>query len=161
MQTYNHDICSITKRLNRFQSELALSVSSSVPEMNEFDFGRAKSYLDSLVTYHDWVMDQPQLDLPESHPKIIDIPEAPVFPEIENESIEDIVRLIGIAREELVNSASSRKPAGLIKFDSARFTSVISKIEKLMDDFIAKATPLDLPESSPKAVMVASGKKGV
>ena|SRR3990167_7971530 len=159
--TYNHDIASIVARLDRFIAELKNSVSSGVAEINQFDLVRIRSYLDALITFVSWADGQPQLDLPESHPKASEIAEPTAIPDIENESVVDLIRLLLIARDELVNSASSRKPSGFIKFDLARFMAMISKSAKFLDEFVAKALPMDLPESSPKAPMTEAGKRGV
>jgi hypothetical protein len=108
-----------------------------------------------------WVTSQPQLDLPETHPREIMLKAGPVITDVENESVNDVLRMVMIARDELVNSQSARVPAGLIKFDAARLTAVIQKCEAFLTNYIKVVDPLDLPESSPGVGLSGSGKVGV
>lgn len=161
MKTYNHDIAGLYVRINRFIEELAKSASSNVNQMSTFDQARLVSYIAAIRKYQAWVMAAPQLDLPETHPRGIDLPAPPVLPEIENEAVQDLIRLFIISRDELVGSQSSRNAAGLISFDNTRFTAIIDKAEKFLTEYVQAATPLDLPESSPNAPMTGAGKQGV
>lgn len=157
----NHDVVGLHSRINRFLEELIKSVSSSTSQVNVFDQERLKSYLGAILIYHDWVVGQPALDLPETHPREYALEASPVVPDVENENINDLVRLLVLAREELVNSQSARDPANLNKFDSARLLAVVAKAQAFLTEYIQKATPLDLPESSPQAVVSGSGRTGV
>lgn len=161
MFVYNHDICGLHRRMNRFIEELVKSVSSSTSQVNSFDISRLQSYLGALRAYRDWVVAQPQLDLPESHPKQHELLADPEVPQLENESIGDVIRMMELAREELVNSQSARDPAGLNQFDLSRLTAVIDKIDAFLTSYVNVATPLDLPESSPQAALSGPGRKGV
>lgn len=147
--------------VDRMIKELVHSVSSGVSEVNEFDLERASSYLQKLKSFHAWVIAQPQLDIPETDPDQQEIAEAPAIPELENEAIANIIRLLLVCRKELLNSQSSRKPSGMISFDSRRFLSIVAKVESFIVDFIKKELPIDLPESSPKAAKVGAGNLGV
>lgn len=160
--TYNHDVAGLYRRVNRFIVELLKSVSSVGSQVNEFDQTRLSSYIGAIRSYHAWVAAQPQLDLPETHPRAIQLEAPPVVPnEVENESVRDVVYLMEIARDELVNGQSSRNGSGLVSFDSARLTAIVDKIEALLLSYIQNVTPLDLPESSPSRIMVTSGQVGV
>ena len=68
MEVYNDDIAGVYRRINRFLEELQKSASSNVSDVNKFDLDRIKSYIESLTKYIDWIIAQPQLDLPETHP---------------------------------------------------------------------------------------------
>lgn len=157
----NHDIAGLNTRINRFIEELFKSVSSSTSQVNAFDQIRIGSYLDAIDTFHSWVIDQPALDLPETHPRPIVLEENPVITDVENENINDIIRILQITRDEIINSQSAREAAGLNKFDSMRLTAVISKVRKFLSDYIGKVTPLDLPESSPQAPSSGPGRTGI
>lgn len=161
METYNHDICGLVRRLDRFAFELHKSVSSGTSQVNQFDQERLAKYLGAAVTYHDWMLSQPQLDLPESHPTLYTIDDDPGLAEVENESINDLLRLIKVTRIELVDSQSSRDPASLNPYDSKRFLALIAKCQAFLDNFIAVVTPLDMPESSPKRATSGPGRTGV
>jgi len=69
MMTYNHDIVGIYNRINRFLEELFKGVSAAGSQVNEFDFSRLSSYMVNIRGYIAWVVGQPHLDCPETHPK--------------------------------------------------------------------------------------------
>lgn len=161
IKTYNHDIVGFWNRINRFIIELMKSASSGVNAMNDYDQQRLVSYLNALKLFHAWCVGAPQLDLVETHPREYVLEAAPAILPIENEAIDDLIRLFVIARDELVNSQSSRNACGLISFDSLRFTSVLFKAEKFLTEYVKVATPLDCPESAPSSPMTGSGKIGV
>lgn len=158
---YNADIVGLYDRINRFIEELVKSVSSGVSLTNEFDQVRLGLYLDAVDRYHDWIKAQPHLDLPETAPKPFVLEDPPVIPNLENESINDVIRLLTAARDELVNSQSARLPCQMLTFDSIRMTAIIEKTRRLLIDYIAQTEPLDLPESSPKEIMSGPGRVGV
>ena len=157
----NHDIAGINARVNRFIEELVKSVSSGTSQLNSFDQVRLVSYLDAIDTYHDWVIAQPNLDLPETHPRAITLNQNVPSMTVENDSINDLVRILTIARDEIVNSQSARDAAGLNKFDSNRLRSIVAKCRKFLSDYIVPTNPLDLPESSPAVAQSGAGRTGI
>lgn len=160
--TYNHDVAGLYRRINRFIFEILKSVSSAGSQVNTFDQTRLQSYIGAIRAYQAWVMAQPQLDLPETHPRVIQLEPAPVVPaEVENESVRDVVYMLELARDELVNGQTSRNPSGMVSFDAARLTAVIDKVEQLLISYVQVVTPLDLPESSPSRVLSSAGLLGV
>ena len=159
--TYNSDIHGLCRRINRFAEEMKKSVSSGIHFVNEFDVIRMRQYLGALTSYKAWVVGQPQVDSPESHPKIQTVPDFPEYGEIENESVYDACNLMNICWVELVNSQSSRMPNGLISFDAVRFDRIVEKMDKFLTDYIEEVQPVDLPESSPAMAMTGPGKTGV
>ena len=158
---YNQDVAGLHARINRFIEEMSSSVSSDVSLFSLFDQTRLLSYTGAVKKYHDWVMSQPQMDLPETHPREYTLKANPVVPDLENESVKDVIRMLEVARDEVINSQSARMPTGLISFDSARIMAVVTKVEKFITDYVKVADPLDLPESSPDAPMTPAGKTGV
>jgi hypothetical protein len=162
LKTMNHDVVGMDARLNRFITEFYKSVSSSQgDEYIPFDVTRAEKYLGAITKYQAWVTDQPMLDCPETAPRMYDLAVRPVVDLVENESVNDMIRMMIIARDELANSQSARRPCGFNEFDNARLSSYVLKMEKFLSDFVAVATPLDLPESSPKAPTSGAGRTGV
>lgn len=161
MNTYNHDLVGFYNRINRFIEEVLKSQSSNLSQVNAFDQTRLKSYLSAMRFYHDQVQGAPELDLPETTPRLYALREVPVVPDMENESCADICRLFELCRDEMVNSQSARMGAKLVSFDSVRLLQVISKCEKFLSEYVEKATPLDLPESSPRAPMTGQGYQGI
>lgn len=160
MKVYNHDIASLVLRMRRFKNELFYSVSSNLSEFGNADKIRLNSYIESIKKFKKFVITQPELDLPESSPKEINLPAALELPEIENLDIATILALFDVAEVELVNCQSARKPSGLTSHDALRFDTIVKKIELFLAEFVADEN-LDLPESSPTAPMVGAGNVGV
>jgi len=158
---YNHDIVGIQTRINRFISEVYSSVSNGTSQTSTFDQARLASYLDAIDAYIAWVIAQPQLDLPETSPRAYTLEANPAVADIENEDLADVLRLLEIARDEVIQSQSARQASGLITFDITRLSAVVTKTRNFLTTYIAKVSPLDLPESSPQDPLAAPGKKGV
>ena len=158
---YNHDVAGIHRRINRFIEELLKSASSNISMTNAHDQTRLQTYLDAIRTYRDWVVAQPLLDLPETNQRAITLDTDPPEQIVENESVVDVVRMLQLARDEIINSQSARHASGLIAFDEARLTALVDKIHNFLADYIAVATPLDLPESSPMRGISGPGRTGV
>lgn len=158
---YNGDVVGLYNRINRFIEEAQKSVSADVSLTNSFDITRLNSYLDSVDRFQAWVVSQPLLDLPETSPRQYTLFPAIPAVEIENDDLDDIVRLLRLARDEMTNSQSARLSSGLIAPDSSRLTMIIAKTRKFLNDYIVPTQPLDLPESSPRDLMTGSGKIGV
>lgn len=158
---YNHDIVGFYYRINKFVVELVKSASSNVSQLNAYDRARLGTYLLALRAFHDWVLAQPHLDLPETTPREYKLDEPEPAVSVENDEVDDIVRMLVLARQELTNSQSARLSSGLIPFDATRFAAIITKVENFLVQYVDKATPLDLPESSPVDVISGTGRTGV
>lgn len=161
IKVFNDDVAGIFRRINKFIEEAQKCASSNVSDINEFDKVRFLAYLKSLTAYVDWVVDQPLLDLPETHPKLLELEEIPVVLLAENLMIRDLVRLFERARDEVINSQSARNATGLISFDETRVRAVVEKATKYIENYVTKVTPIDLPESSPKNVSTGAGRTGI
>jgi len=147
---FNHDLCGIVTRLNRFITELIRSNSSNVSTTTGADSTRALSYLNSVDKYLDWVMSQPQLDLPQtSHNAPWPVWPVEPVPTIENEDIEDLLRMFLVAHAEMVVCESSRMASGLSKFDETRLRLIVTKARNFLENYVSKVSPIDLPASSP------------
>lgn len=160
-QVYNCDVDGLARRINRNIVEIIKSQSGGVSLTVSFDVVRWGSYLNAVEAYLDYVVSQPQIDLPETHPLPVTLLPAPTIPMMENESAYDLAQLFDTMREEVVNSQSARMPSGLISHDELRLRSYISRGKKFLTDYITLVDPLDLPESSPMAPMTGAGQKGV
>lgn len=147
---YNHDTISIANRLGRFITELVRSNSSNLSTMTASDQARLKTYLDATDALIAHIIAAPELDLPKTGHSV-QWPVEPLdpVPAIDNEDIEDLVRLLTVAHAETLNSESSNSASGLTKFDSARLTAIIAKTRSFLLAFVATSSPLDLPASSP------------
>jgi hypothetical protein len=146
----NHDVVGILDRLGRFAIELIRSDSSNLSTMTVADKARLTSYLDAVDQYVTYVAASPVLDLPKtSHAVPWPVEPLDPVPAINNEDVEDLVRLFMIAHTEIANSDSAGSGSGLTTFDAARLTAVILKARNFLNVFINKSSPLDLPASSP------------
>ncbi len=148
-EVYNDDIGGIYNRINKYIIECQESQSANVTAVNEFDFDRMTKYLAAMTSYLNWVGDQPLLDLPKTHPKLLVLGPTPVLQDIENLFLVDCIRLWERARDETTLSQSARNATGLLPFDMLRIRKVIEKHSKYMVEHIAKISPIDFPESSP------------
>ena len=153
----NHDIVGIDARINRFMVEIAKAGSADLSEVSTFDHVRANTYLAALVTYLDYVQAMPELDLPETTPRKYVLDLAAAVPDVENESVNDLLRLFSLMRDELAVSQSARRASRLIDFDEGRIRALILKAQNFLSTYVAVATPLDLPESSPKEPQTGHG----
>jgi len=158
--TYNTDVHSIVRRYNRMIVEVLKSQSSGLSYTLPFDVNRLTAYVTAMEEYLKFVVGQPLLDCPETGPTEMPLPEAPSIAMIENESSYDVLQLVEIARDEISNSQSARMPTNLVSFDYDRQMSYLGKIRALLA-YVAKAEPLDMPESSPMAEMSGPGNLGV
>ena len=98
---------------------------------------------------------------PETSPQQWTLEAFPVFQAVESDEIDHVQRLLFAARNELVNSQSARLPSGLMPFDLTRFSAIVDKLEKFVVDYVEKASPLDLPESSPSKPVSGAGATGI
>ncbi len=161
LKVFNQDVLSLVEHVNRYIDELTHSQSSGVNGMIDADKERIASYIKALRTARGWIMAQPMLDLPETHPRMFALEPFPLVPEMENDAQAHCVRMLEALRTELINSQSARMPSRLQPFDDKRFTSVVDKLESFVVDYIDKAEPLDLPESSPQEALTGPGRGGV
>lgn len=159
---YNNDVIGIYNRLNRFICELIGSQSSDLSMTSSYDLARLLSYLDATDKFHDWVLAADQLDLPETKGFQYPLELAPVVPALENEDLEDMVRMLVLARRELVNSQSARAGTGFpVKQDSTRLRSITDKARKFVTTYMTPVQPLDLPASSPLDSVTPTPAHGV
>ena len=157
----NQDIAGLHARLNRFLREAHKSASSGLNTITTPDMARFKSYLNAVTVYHTWVVGQPELDLPETHPRTYTLEANPVLGDVNNEAVNDFLRMLENTRDELTNAASARRAAGLSAADSKRLTDNTTKALSFLVDYVEPITPLDLPETSPDAVSSGSGTAGI
>ena len=159
---FNHDVLWLYDLLRRFHQEMGRSQSAPVSGMIDADQKRLESYLETTRQAIAWIQDTPLLDLPETHPRPYPLNAFPDELNVENESINVILRLIRASAVELTNSQSARYSSRLQPFDMDRLNAVIDKLEAFLNNFIrARAVPLDLPESSPEEAIGPDGFIGV
>ena len=158
---YNYEIKGLHSRINRFIMEVWKSVSSGTSQTNAADKVRLASYFDAIDFYRKWMIAQPEIDAPETHPRDFELEENPEVTDVENESSNDVIHMLQTTRDELVNSQSARLGAGLNKFDAGRLESMVTKMRNFLANYMIPLTPIDLPESSPKEESSGAGLKGI
>lgn len=157
MVVYNHDVKGIHDRLNRFIVEMNRANSANVSAFSLHDNKRLRSYIAAIRKYVDWVMTQPLLDLPETSPREYLLDKEPELVVTENEAVNDVVRMLLLARDELAASQSARLSCSMTSHDVARFRAVIDKVELFLDMYVEEHQPLDLPETAPMTAMAPAG----
>ncbi len=161
MEVFNHDIVMIYDMTQRFIKEMQDSQSSGVSGLyNQHDMSRMKSYIDSLNALKGWVVAQPQLDLPELHPRQYDLEEPVEIINRESEVVNMLVNMLHAITIEMIHSASARLASGLVSHDGMRFDLLTTKMMNFLTDYVEEQTPLDLPESSPVEEITGPGRKG-
>lgn len=158
---YNLDVTYLADKIARYAGEVQFSVSSNVAYVNMFDMERLQNYLTDIDFAITYITLQPQLDLPESHPMMNPIQAFPEMRNMESDEFDHVVRLLRAGYIELVNSQSSRLGAGLMPFDARRVSALIAKTRAWLNDYVAKRSPMDLPETSPLQLMSPPGMSGV
>lgn len=161
MVVQNMDVAGVVRRLRRFKFETVKSASSGLASVSAADFTRAKSYLDAVTKYLDWIVAQPQLDLPETSPRTIDLGEGEELAIPENESLVDLVEMYNAIEGEIGNSQSARMSTGIVSHDEKRIRELIAKMGAFLDEYVATVLPLDLPESAPQRPSTGAGRTGV
>ena len=160
-KVYNHDVAALSQMFHRVGVEVHRSNSANVSAVSQFDYKRYKEYLSWIEGKIDWITSQALLDLPESNPKQFMVDEAISYTRVENEAVNDMLRMIEIAIIELHNSQSARFSSNLIKQDNERVRGILTKMNSFLDEFVEKHLPLDVPESSPAMPMAPAGRLGV
>ena len=158
----NMSVRGFHSRINRFIYEMLYSNSSNGSMVDKFSKERLLSYLTALKNYHDFIMAEEPLDLPESFPKKYSLRPDVEIREVENEMVNDIVERFVLMRDEIIRSQSSRYSSGLHPKDSGRLLAAVANIDSYIKNYVdANVIPLDLPKSSPRTESIGKGRTGV
>jgi hypothetical protein len=157
--TYNHDIESLSDKINRFIVELGLSETANIHGTNEFDMARFNSYLEGLRILQAWINATPQLDLPNTYPRKFCLTNIVDMPAIESDGVRTLIRLLELMRDELVRGQSTRQASGLGTYDNERLTMTIAKCQALLDN-VESVDGLDYPNSAPTTNVTGGGAIG-
>lgn len=155
----NMDIAGLVRRLRRFKFEVNKSVSAGLMHTTKADLGRFQSYLTSVVTYFDWMVAQPQQDLPEWHPTEIDLGDSEKLARPENEALADLIQQLDALEVEMAYCQSARMHTSMMAHDEKRFRDIIQKISNFLIDYVEVIQPLDMPESTPSQALTGQGKR--
>lgn len=162
-EVINADVAGLAERADEVIYEVAKSQSANLTDMRPFDRERISQYNAMLRRYKGWVVAAPDVDLPETHPRVYPIKyiSKDISDDVENKAIRDLIRFYRSLITELVNAQSARLANGLTQHDSRRFDLVMDKVEAFLEDYVDETQPLDMPESAPSSDAVDSGYKGV
>jgi len=160
-ETYNMDIVTLCRYLDRFVFEVWKAVSANFSDTSDYDAERLNAYLERLRGYHAFCQSVPLLDLPDSSPCLYQLQEPHDTSTCENEASDHMIRILQRGRLELVASQSSRRSNGLQSHDSIRLLAVIERAQNFLDNYIIPLQPTDLPESTPHRDMTGHGRTGV
>jgi hypothetical protein len=150
LKVYNQDIAGFDGRLRRALKELQSSQSSMGNEFHPADLERFSRMIAAGNAYIDFVVGEPNLDVPETFQSQFTLEPFGEYVDVESEIVNDLQRQIIRMRTEMINSQSARRPAGFHPDDVKRFRDYLAKISKYLTDYVAKASPLDVPASSPE-----------
>lgn len=157
----NADSISYRKMLNRFIEEQIFSQSANHSQYMKADLTRLGSQLSALRFKLGFMKSQPEQDLPETNPREYPLEANPEVFLVENDQVNHVVNLYVLARDEMDHSQTARMSSGINPYDLSRQMDYITRIETFVRDFVNEATPLDLPESSPRRRIQGAGKTGV
>ena len=157
---YNQDIVGLYDRIQRAIFETLHSASSGTLSYSEADITRQRQYTSDLLSKHEHIINEPALDLVETHPRAYELRTPIAVQHLENDGSNDLIRLYEVTRDELINSQSARLATNLVSFDANRFEDNVHKIQHEID-YIEEVQPIDLPESIPKEPLKGQGRKGV
>lgn len=158
---FNQDVVLFYDRVSRYIVEVQDSQSSDTSEAKSADVVRWRAYITELRRLIAWVQSQPDLDLPETHPRQFPLRPLVELQDIENDPARQLVRLFVAAIYECVNGQSARQAVGYIKPDEGRMVAILDRCDSLINDYIVPTAPQDLPESSPRSPMGERGLTGV
>jgi len=161
-EVLNQDVAGLAERTDEVVFELLHAQSANLTDMRPFDRTRIDEYNGMLNRYAAWLVDAPDVDLPETHPRAYAIKyiSEEVSVEVENKAIRDLVRMYQAIITELTNSQSARAANGLTVHDKRRFDLLMQKIQKFLSEYVDETQPLDMPESAPSSDAVGQGFVG-
>lgn len=161
MLVNNQDILSLVRMARRFKMEIIKSTSSNLNHLLTDDYDRNIDYVTAMSNKLDWVVAQPQLDLPESNPTEFDAGPEPSATAAENDMIVDLSHLYDNFMFELANSASARMGSGMISHDERRARRILAKMQSFLTDYVSVTTPHDTPETTPMFANTGKGNTGI
>ena len=163
----NVDLVGIIERIDEANYEMLLSQSSGLTAFRVADRARIEAYLNRAESLFTWIIGQPEVDSPQTHPILypisylsnkMDGPDGKaIIHDPENKGLRDCVRMMRVWMAEMSRSASRRMPNGISKPDQDRFTSHLDKIRKYLTDYIDATQPVDLPETNPSSALSGQG----
>jgi hypothetical protein len=158
--SYNYHTAMLVRLIDRAIIEVTKSQSAPGSGVRSADAARIESYMDEMESLIKFSQRLPETDSPKSHPLPLEYDPPVVLPRIENDSMWLLAQMLDSMRIEVGNSASSRQPNGWWKPDLPRVSKFIEDVRVFMSEHVAKVTPVDNPESSPRDLLQPRGQMG-
>lgn len=158
--TYNIHIAMVVRLIDRAILEVVGSQSAPGPGMRSADALRISQYVKELRSFISYSSKLPETDTVKSYPIPVPFDLPVVLPRIENDSMWLLAQMLDTLRIEVGNSASARIPNGWWAPDLPRTGKMLDDVDRFMAEHVAKATPSDYPESSPRDLVLDRGRMG-
>jgi len=155
----NRDLAGLVERIDETIYEVSKSQSEGLLDIRVADRARLDQYNARLTRYVDWIVSEPQVDAPETHPsecKVTYISQSE-DDDCENKALRDLIRMYRVLMTEMACSASNRMPNSLSAHDESRFRAHMAKIENFLTSYVDDTQPVDMPESQPSSSLTGHG----
>jgi hypothetical protein len=159
--SYNIHIAMLVRLIDRAIIEVTKSQSAPGSGVRTADMDRIASYIDEMESFVNFSSRLPETDTPKSHPLPVQFDPPLSLPRIENDSMWLLAQMFDTMRIEVGQSASSRQPNGWWAPDLPRVKKYLDDVRVFMANHVAKVTPVDNPESSPRELVQPRGAMGV
>jgi hypothetical protein len=124
----NLDILDLVWRVDRFCMEVARAASATRTETSIHDIARQHAMLDRLDLRFQMYAADPELDLPQVHPRALPLPKFPDLNNIENNDSQQILNMLVALRIELTHCDSAERTTAFSKADKGRIEALIAKM---------------------------------
>ena len=155
----NRDLAGLVERIDEVIYEISRSQSEGLLDLRVADRNRIDSYNNRLERYVEWVVSEPEVDAPESHPSQVNITyiSETEDDDAENKALRDLIRMYRVLMQEMSLSASNRMPNGISSHDKGRFDQHLAKIRSFLTAYVDQTQPVDMPESQPSSAQTDHG----
>lgn len=168
----NPDIATFAEMADQRLVEILKSASGALDDYTMPDKTRLGNFVEELRAFKAWFMLKPEPDRPNQHPEQIGIDYQSNQESFEDPVTQETVLLIqkpenmaarAAAQQmrEIIAStvlgASRFRPGGMNAHDSLRVDTELDRLESLLNEYISKLLPVDLPETNPSAPLTGHG----
>jgi len=155
----NRDLAGLVERIDEVIYEVSKSQSEGLLDIRVADRSRLDQYNARLERYVNWIVSEPQVDAPETHPSECQVTyiSQGEDDDCENKALRDLIRMYRVLMTEMACSASNRMPNSISKHDETRFRAHLSKIRNFLTEYVDDTQPVDMPESQPSSSLTGHG----
>lgn len=155
----NRDLAGLVERIDETIYEISKSQSEGLLDLRVADRARLDQYNNRLDRYASWIVSEPEVDAPETHPAETQVTyiSNSEDDDCENKALRDLIRMYRVLMTEMACCASNRMPNGLSGHDKARFDQHLAKIRSFLVNYVDETQPVDMPESQPSSSSTTHG----